>query len=160
MDGNPNAGAETIVEALERARTLARELLRRDVRALGSAWGMSTELVGPVPELDPASDEPYRAALVQIWERLAADEYRDAEELASDLERIDTALRSHGAARVADGALADLRAPRRGLRPARGDARPARALEAGAGAREAASSMRSRRLPGRANATGRGRSTA
>ena len=109
MDGNPNAGAETIVEALERARTLARELLRRDVRALGSAWGMSTELVGPVPELDPSSDEPYRAALVQIWDRLAADEYGDAEELASDLERIDTALRNHGAARVADGALADLR---------------------------------------------------
>ncbi len=109
MDGNPNAGAETIVEALERARTLARELLRRDVRALGSAWGMSTELVGPVPELDPTSDEPYRAALVQIWDRLAADEYSDAEELASDLERIDTALRNHGAARVADGALADLR---------------------------------------------------
>ena len=52
MDGNPNAGADTIVDALERARTLARDLLRRDVRALGSAWGMSTELVGPVPELD------------------------------------------------------------------------------------------------------------
>ena len=52
MDGNPNAGAETIVDALERARTLARDLLRRDVRLLGSAWGMSTELVGPVPELD------------------------------------------------------------------------------------------------------------
>jgi phosphoenolpyruvate carboxylase len=110
MDGNPNAGAETIVDALERARTLARDLLQRDVRALGSAWGMSTELVGPVPELDATSDEPYRAALVRIWERLAADDYRDAEELAGDLDRIDAALRAHGAARVADGALADLRA--------------------------------------------------
>ncbi|MDX6437922.1 MAG: phosphoenolpyruvate carboxylase [Gaiellaceae bacterium] len=110
MDGNPNAGAETIVDALERARTLARDLLRRDVRALGSAWGMSTELVGPVPELDSTSDEPYRAALVRIWERLTADEYRDAEELAGDLDRIDAALRAHGAARIADGALADLRA--------------------------------------------------
>ncbi len=110
MDGNPNAGADTIVDALERARTLARELLRRDVRLLGSAWGMSTELVGEVPELDATSDEPYRAELVRIWERLAADEYRDAEALADDLDRVDATLRAHGAARVADGALADLRA--------------------------------------------------
>jgi phosphoenolpyruvate carboxylase len=110
MDGNPNTGAETIVDALERARTLARELLRQEVRELGSAWGMSTELVGPVPELDPTSDQPYRDALVRIWERLAADEYADAAELAGDLERIDTTLRAHGATRVADGALADLRA--------------------------------------------------
>ena len=110
MDGNPNAGAETIVDALERARTLARELLRRDVRALGSAWGMSTELVGPVPELESTSDEPYRSALVRIWERLAEDGYDDAEELAGDLAEIDATLRAHGAARVADGALADLRA--------------------------------------------------
>ena len=110
MDGNPNAGAETIADALERARTLARDLLRQEVRELGSAWGMSTELVGPVPELDAASDEPYRDELVRIWERLAADEYGDAEELAGDLARIDATLRAHGAARVADGALADLRA--------------------------------------------------
>ena len=110
MDGNPNAGAETIVDALERARTLARDLLRRDVRALGSAWGMSTELVGPVPELEATSDEPYREALVGIWNRLDADAYRDAEELAADLERIDVTLRAHGGARIADGALADLRA--------------------------------------------------
>ena len=110
MDGNPSAGAETIADALERARTLARDLLRQEVRELGSAWGMSTELVGPVPELDATTDEPYRDALVRIWEHLAEDEYRDAEELAGDLELIDAALRAHGAARVADGALADLRA--------------------------------------------------
>ena len=108
MDGNPNAGGETIVDALERARTLARDLLRRDVRALGSAWGMSTELVGPVPELDPTSDEPYRAALVRMWDRLAADEH-DADELLLDLKRLDAALRAHGGERIADGALADLR---------------------------------------------------
>ena len=110
MDGNPNAGAETIADALERARTLVRDLLRRDVRALGSAWGMSCEIVGPVPELGAPGDQPYRDALVRIWDRLAEDEYGDAEELAGDLARIDAALRAHGAARVADGALADLRA--------------------------------------------------
>src|SRR4029453_5045269 len=80
MDGNPNAGADTIVDALERARTLARDLLRRDVRGLGSAWGMSTELVGPVPELDAESDQPYRAALVRMWDRLAGDGDGEAEE--------------------------------------------------------------------------------
>ena len=110
MDGNPHSGAHTIVEALERARTLARDLLRRDVRACGSAWGMSTELIGPVPELESTSDEPYRAALVRIWDRLADDDYHDAEELAADLARIDATLRAHGADRVADGDLADLRA--------------------------------------------------
>lgn len=110
MDGNPNTGAETIVDALERARTLARELLQREVRALGSAWGMSTELVGAVPELGSTSDEPYRDALVRIWDRLAEDGYSDADELAADLDRIDAALRAHGAVRVADGALSDLRA--------------------------------------------------
>ena len=110
MDGNPSTGADTIADALERARTLARELLQREVRALGTAWGMSTEIVGPVPELDQASDEPYREALVRIWNRLDADEYEDAEELGLDLARVDAALRAHGATRVADGALADLRA--------------------------------------------------
>ena len=109
MDGNPNAGADTIVDALERARTLARELLREELRALGSEWGMSTELVGPVPELGGGSDEPYRDELVRIWERLGDDGYADAEELAGELARLDAALRAHGAARVADGALADLR---------------------------------------------------
>ena len=109
MDGNPNAGAETIVDALERARTLARDLIRKEVRELGSAWGISSEIVGPVPELDSASDEPYRDALVRIWDRLAEDDYGEAEELAGDLARIDAALRAHGAARVADGTLADLR---------------------------------------------------
>ena len=74
MDGNPNAGAETIVDALERARTLARELVQREVRALGSAWGISSRDRRAVPELGSTSDEPYRDALVRIWDRLAADD--------------------------------------------------------------------------------------
>ena len=49
MDGNPNAGADTIADALERARTLARELIQQEVRELGSSWGMSTDLVGSRP---------------------------------------------------------------------------------------------------------------
>ena len=52
MDGNPGAGAETIREAVERSRTLARTLLMQDVRALAAAWGMSSTVTGPIPELD------------------------------------------------------------------------------------------------------------
>ena len=110
MDGNPTAGAETITAALERARALARDLYRAEVHALGAAWGMSTTIVGEVPELDAEGDEPYRAALVRIWGRLADDAYEEAGGLEADLEALDRALRAHGAARVADGALADLRA--------------------------------------------------
>ncbi len=109
MDGNPSTGAETVREAAERARELARELLMRDVRALAVAWGMSSEVAGPVPELDPEADEPYRAFLTRIWERLREDGYRTGEELAGDLERIDHALHAHRAGAIADGALADLR---------------------------------------------------
>ena len=45
LDGNPNAGAETVREAVERGSALVRELLRRDVRALAASWGMSSTLV-------------------------------------------------------------------------------------------------------------------
>ena len=45
LDGNPNAGAETVREAVERGSAVVRELLRRDVRALAASWGMSSTLV-------------------------------------------------------------------------------------------------------------------
>ena len=109
MDGNPSTGAETVREAAERSRALARELLMRDVRALAVAWGMSTEVAGPVPELDADADEPYRAFLTGVWERLRADGYRTGAELAADLARVDGALRTHRGSAIADGALADLR---------------------------------------------------
>ncbi len=110
MDGNPGAGAETVREAVERARTLARDLYRRDVRELAQGWGMSTSVIGPVPELDVPGDEPYRAFLTRIWETLGEDGYRDGSALADELVRLDRALRAHRGAAVADGALADLRA--------------------------------------------------
>jgi phosphoenolpyruvate carboxylase len=71
---------------------------------------MSSEIVGAVPELGVEGDEPYRAALVRIWDRLDADGYADSSELTADLDRLESALRAHGGDRVADGALADLRA--------------------------------------------------
>jgi phosphoenolpyruvate carboxylase len=110
MDGNPATGADTIVDALERARALARDLYRAEIHQLGAAWGMSTALVGDVPELPADGDEPYRAALVRIWGRLADDAYDDAGAFVRDLDALDRALRAHAGGRVADGALADLRA--------------------------------------------------
>jgi phosphoenolpyruvate carboxylase len=109
MDGNPNVGPETLEDALERARTLARDLYRAELRELGAAWGMSTTVIGPVPELGD-SDEPFRNALVAIWERLGADGYEDGRALLEDLDRLDALLRVHRGGRVADGRLADLRA--------------------------------------------------
>ena len=114
----------------------------------------------PEPELDATSDEPYRDELVRIWERLAADEYRDADELAGDLARVDATLRAHGAARIADGALADLRARVEvfGLHVATLDVRVhAKEVRERAERVVAALSAAARR---RASATGRARSTA
>jgi phosphoenolpyruvate carboxylase len=109
MDGNPGAGAETIREALERSRALARNLLMQDVRALAGAWGMSSTVTGPIHELDVAGDEPYRAFLTAIWERLRDDGYREGSEVGRDLAKLDAALRGHQGAAIADGELADLR---------------------------------------------------
>jgi len=109
LDGNPNVGPETIEDALERARQLARDLYRAELRALGAAWGMSTTVIGQVPERND-DDEPFRAVLVEIWERLGADGYADGNELLADLDDLDLLLRAHRGERVADGRLADLRA--------------------------------------------------
>jgi phosphoenolpyruvate carboxylase len=116
LDGNPHTGPETIVEALERARSLARSLLRQEVRALATAWGMSTALVDVDERIgdvdlppDQNSDEPYRRRLTSIWNRLGADDYRDAGELLAELDLLDASLRAHRGSRVADGGLAALR---------------------------------------------------
>ena len=75
----------------------------------GAAWGMSTTVIGRVPEVGDA-DEPFRTVLVEIWERLGADGYADGTELVADLDALDALLRAHRGERVADGRLADLRA--------------------------------------------------
>jgi len=108
MDGNPNAGADTIEDALERARTLARDLFRVEIRRLGEAWGMASTLIGDVPELEDGGPEPYRTALARIWGTLADDGYSDGAALLADLRALQQALRGHRGARVADGALGDV----------------------------------------------------
>jgi phosphoenolpyruvate carboxylase len=117
LDGNPHTGADTVAQALERARTLARTLLRRDVRELARAWGMSLQLVGAdpavgaVPDVAPDAnvDEPYRRRLTSIWQRLGDDAFASAAELLDELELLDASLRAHRGARIADGGLAALR---------------------------------------------------
>jgi phosphoenolpyruvate carboxylase len=117
LDGNPNAGAETVEEALERGRALARELLRRDVRELARSWGMSTTVIEADPALgdvddvpaDQNADEPYRRRLTSIWERLGADAFDSADELVAELDLLDASLRAHRGQRIAAGGLAALR---------------------------------------------------
>lgn len=115
LDGNPNAGVETVREAVERAHGVVVRLLRRDIRALAASWGMSTTLVGADPAVGDVAlpselntDEPYRRRLTSLWERLGADEIVDGDELRAELELIDRSLRANAGGRIADGGLADL----------------------------------------------------
>jgi phosphoenolpyruvate carboxylase len=134
QDGNPNAGPETMVEALERARRLALLRYRREVRELAEIVGVSSRIVA-VPELLWASiradeaampayaeetaglnlDEPYRRKLTFIWQKLNATmdggegAYATVEDFRADLDVLDSSLRAHGGARIADGRLGSLR---------------------------------------------------
>ncbi len=127
-DGNPNTGAGTIHEALERARTLLRGRYRDEVRALAAAIGVSSRIAGVEPELlesierderelpayaaeigDQNLDEPYRRKLSFMWRRLDADAYESLARFEEDLALLDQSLRAHRGTRIADGALAALR---------------------------------------------------
>jgi len=127
-DGNPNTGADTVREALERARTLLRLRYRDEVRQLAASIGVSSLLQPVDPELqesierdelempayaseigDQNVDEPYRRKLSFMWRRLDADAYESVDDFAADLKLLDRSLRAHRGARIADGALASLR---------------------------------------------------
>jgi phosphoenolpyruvate carboxylase len=128
MDGNPAAGPDTIVEALERARALVLTRYRNEVRALAATIGVASSLTSVSDELleSIAADEaelaeyatqiggqnegePYRRKLSFVWWRLGNDGYASPDELAADLDVVDRSLRANRGARIADGALADLR---------------------------------------------------
>jgi phosphoenolpyruvate carboxylase len=127
-DGNPNAGADTIREALERARRLLRHRYRDEVRSLAAEIGVSSRLTPVDEDLlasierderelaeyaeeigDQNRDEPYRRKLSFMWRRLDADAYASADDFAEDLAVIDRSLRGNRGARIADGELAALR---------------------------------------------------
>jgi phosphoenolpyruvate carboxylase len=128
MDGNPAAGAETVAEALERARALALGRYRAEVRELAVALSMHRSLVGVSSELEQsiARDErelpayaaeigrqnelePYRRKLSFMWFRLGNDGYGRAPELLADLDVIARSVEGHRGARIASGRLAELR---------------------------------------------------
>jgi phosphoenolpyruvate carboxylase len=127
-DGNPNAGPDTVAEALERSRRLLRLRYRDEVRALAAAIGVSSRLTPVDDELresirrderelpeyaaaigDQNEDEPYRRKLSFMWRRLDDDAYESVERFAEDLELLDRSLRDNRGARIADGPLAALR---------------------------------------------------
>ena len=108
MEGNPNAGAATGRDAVERGSAL--------VRPLPASWGMSSTLVeadevvaAVALPADRNPAEPYRRRLTAIWERLGSDGYGSASELRDELDLIERSLGAHGGARIAGGGLADLR---------------------------------------------------
>ncbi|HEU5213755.1 MAG TPA: phosphoenolpyruvate carboxylase [Gaiellaceae bacterium] len=127
-DGNPATGPDTVEAALDQARRLALGRYRDEVRELASALGISANLVGASDELleSIARDEreladytaaigpqnarePYRRKLSFVWWRLRTDDYSSPEAFVADLDLIDASLRAHRGARIAAGALAELR---------------------------------------------------
>jgi phosphoenolpyruvate carboxylase len=135
QDGNPNAGPDTIAEALDRARELVLQRYRAEVRELASVLGVATTLVPALPELLESIErderelpayaaeigaqnagEPYRRKLSFVWQRLgltladAPGGYAAASDFLADLGLVDRSLRANRGRRIADGRLADLRA--------------------------------------------------
>ncbi|HEY0416107.1 MAG TPA: phosphoenolpyruvate carboxylase [Gaiellaceae bacterium] len=127
MDGNPSVGPASIEEALARARALALERYRDEVRALAvelasarSLVSVSVELEGSLArdaaELPAYADEigarnelePYRRKLSFVWWRLGNDGYPDAAALLADLRLIRDSLARNGGRRVAEGRVARL----------------------------------------------------
>ena len=127
LDGNPATGEASIREALGRARRLAVERYRAEVRALAvelaparslvrisddleaSLARDESELPGYAAEIGARNElEPYRRKLSFMWWRLGNDGYRQPEELLADLGVIRASLAANGGARVADGRVARL----------------------------------------------------
>jgi phosphoenolpyruvate carboxylase len=128
MDGNPAAGGDTIREALDRARELALEHYRVEVRSLAVGLAMHRSLIAVSSELDEsiARDErelpeyagtigrrselePYRRKLSFMWWRLGNEGYAGPEELLADLDVLARSLTANRGARIASGRLAALR---------------------------------------------------
>lgn len=122
MDGNPNVGAQTIRETLERHRDLALSLWQREVRSLFSHLSQSLSRIGVEPavlerietyrQLMPEAAAtiprryaamPYRVLLWLMWARLGGQDgrapveddarYGDPEQLLLDLRLIADSLR-------------------------------------------------------------------
>ncbi|HEU4485491.1 MAG TPA: phosphoenolpyruvate carboxylase [Povalibacter sp.] len=131
-DGNPNVKAESLNLALSRASQSVLENYLNQLHALGGELSISTDLATAsqaVIELAKASgddnpgraDEPYRRAVIAIYDRLAAtyqqftgrmpprpatapgEPYASAEEFRADLVAVALSLREGGAGLLASG---------------------------------------------------------
>jgi phosphoenolpyruvate carboxylase len=138
-DGNPFVTADVLNAALTKQSMVAFEYYLNAVHLLGAELSMSKRLTKTSAALaalasdaaDPSpyrDDEPYRQALVGVYARLYATAktlasyesprtpeanlapYANVDAFVADLAVIETSLRDHGAALLADGALADLQA--------------------------------------------------
>lgn len=134
QDGNPAAGSDTILQALELARRLV--LARGDgVRELARAIGISGRLVAVSPELaasiardeaelphyaaeigDRNVEEPYRRKLSFMWQRLVntlegegEGGYESPDAFLADLDLVHASLCANRGRRVAEGRVAALR---------------------------------------------------
>jgi phosphoenolpyruvate carboxylase len=127
MDGNPAAGADTVEEALSRARALALARYRDEVRTLAVAVSPTRTLVPVSDELEASLErderdlpayaaeigsqnelEPYRRKLSFMWWRLGNDGYASPDELLADLAVIRRSLTENGGRRIAEGSIARL----------------------------------------------------
>ncbi|HEX6762300.1 MAG TPA: phosphoenolpyruvate carboxylase [Gaiellaceae bacterium] len=127
LDGNPSTGEGSIREALDRARTLALQRYRDEVRALAVELAPARSLVRVSDELETslARDEeelpayaaeigarnelePYRRKLSFMWSRLGNSGYGRPEELLADLAVIRASLAANGGRRIAEGRIARL----------------------------------------------------
>ena len=126
-DGNPAAGAETVREALARARELVLGRYRSEVRELAVALSLDRSLARITPELEASLEhdarelptyaaeigrlnqrEPYRRKLAFMWWRLGNDGYERAGQLLDDLQLIAESLEQNRSGRVAHGRVAAL----------------------------------------------------
>ncbi len=124
MDGNPAVGPDSIAEALERARAVAVERYRSEVRALAVALSPARSLVrvsdaleaslardeaelpGYAAEIGSRNElEPYRRKLSFMWWRLGNDGYRSSDELLADLRTVRESLAANHGRRIADGRI-------------------------------------------------------
>lgn len=138
-DGNPNVNAQTMLEALEAQSHLILDYYLEEIHKLGAGLPLSSTL-NPVSETVQALantsqdtsqhrvDEPYRRALIAIYNRLAATArdlgmktfvrhevgkdkpYNTPEELGSDLQILIDSLNKHAGSRVAGLHIASLKA--------------------------------------------------
>ena len=137
-DGNPFVTHDVTRYALARQSAVALEYYLEQIHRLSSELAQSVRLVQVTPELEALAasspdesehrrDEPYRRALIGIYQRLSAtlqglsrdassgalnghcEPYRDSNEFLRNLQTISESLESHGSARIARGRLRALR---------------------------------------------------